>query len=73
MRETSLVVQWVGLHASTTRDVGSIPGQGTEIPHGTRCRKKNYKKNLKEIIKQNTGFNDEQIAALKNNEIKYLQ
>ena len=28
---TSLVVQWLGLHASTTGDSGSIPGRGTKI------------------------------------------
>ena len=30
---TSLVVQLLRLHASTAGDVGSIPGQGTKIPH----------------------------------------
>ena len=30
---TSLVVQWLRLHASMARDVGSIPGQETKIPH----------------------------------------
>jgi len=30
---TSLVVQWLRLHASNARDMGSIPGQGTKIPH----------------------------------------
>lgn len=30
-----LPVQWLGLHASTTGGVGSVPGQGTRIsvPH----------------------------------------
>ena len=28
----SLVVQWLGLHTSTTENMGSIPGQGTKIP-----------------------------------------
>ena len=28
---TSLVVQWLGLCASTAGDAGSIPSQGTEI------------------------------------------
>ena len=32
---TSLVVQWLGLCASTARDMGSIPGWGTKIPHAT--------------------------------------
>ena len=30
---TSLVVQWLGLHASTAGDTGLIPGQGTKILH----------------------------------------
>ena len=34
---TSLVVQWLRLHASNTGGVGSIPGQGTKNPHATRC------------------------------------
>ena len=29
----SLVVQWLRLHASTVGIMGSIPGQGTKIPH----------------------------------------
>ena len=32
-----VVVQWLGLHASTARGMGSIPGQGTKIPH-TACQ-----------------------------------
>ena len=35
---TSLVVQWLGFHASTAgmvRDTGLIPGQGTKISHAT--------------------------------------
>ena len=30
--ENSLAVQWLGLHSSTARGVGSIPGWETEIP-----------------------------------------
>ena len=29
---TSLVVQWLRLHAATAEGIGSIPGQGTKIP-----------------------------------------
>ena len=29
----SLVVQWLGLYASTAEGMGSIPGWGTKIPH----------------------------------------
>ena len=35
--ETSLVIQWLRLHASTLGDRGSIPGQETKIPHAVRC------------------------------------
>ena len=31
----SLAVQWLGLCASTVGGAGSIPGQGTKIPHAT--------------------------------------
>ena len=34
---TSLVFQWLRLHASKQGDMGSIPGQGTKIPHAARC------------------------------------
>ena len=30
---TALVVRWLRLCTSTTGDAGSIPGQGTKIPH----------------------------------------
>ena len=33
----SLVVQQLRLHASTAGGMGSIPGQGTEIPHTMGC------------------------------------
>jgi len=33
----SLVVQWVRLCKSTAEGMGSIPGQGTKIPHVVRC------------------------------------
>ena len=34
-QETSLVVQWLRLQASTAEDVSSIPGQRCKIPHAT--------------------------------------
>ena len=37
----SLVVQWLGLHASTARGPGSIPGQGTKIHKLHDMAKKN--------------------------------
>ena len=33
---TSLAVQWLRFCASTTGDGGSVPGQGTKIPHATQ-------------------------------------
>ena len=35
MPGNSLVVQWLQLHASTAGGRGSVPGQGTKIPHAT--------------------------------------
>ena len=32
-----LVVQWLGLRASTAGGTGSIPGGGTKILQATRC------------------------------------
>ena len=32
---TSLVVQWLGHHASNAGGTDLIPGQGTRIPHAT--------------------------------------
>ena len=42
---TSLVVQWLRRQASNEGDMGSIPGQGTKIPHAMQCSQKE-KKNL---------------------------
>ena len=39
----SLVGQWLGLRASTAGGTGSIPGQGTKIPHATQCGQKFFK------------------------------
>ena len=41
---TLLVDQWLRFHAHSSGDTGSIPGQGTKIPHAIWCGKK--KKNL---------------------------
>ena len=40
---TSLVVQWLRLHASTAGGAGSIPGWGTKIPHALWYGKKKKK------------------------------
>ena len=41
---TSLVVQWLRLSIPNAGGAGSIPGQGTKIPHAVCCTKK--KKNF---------------------------
>ena len=33
----TLVVQWLGLHASTAGGIGLIPGQRTKTLHASRC------------------------------------
>ena len=38
---TSVLFQWLRLHAPTAGGLGSIPGQGTKIPHAVWCGQKN--------------------------------
>ena len=47
-RATSLVGQWLRLHASNAEGPGSNPGQGTKIPHAVWCDQKliNLKKEI---------------------------
>ena len=40
---TSLVVQWLGLHASTSGGTDSIPGWGTKILSAVQCGQKKKK------------------------------
>ena len=44
-RGNSLVVWWLGLHASTAGGLGLIPGRGTKIPQDVRRgqQQKKYK------------------------------
>ena len=49
----SLVVQWLGLLASTAGSTGSIPGQGTKIPHAAR---RSQKENHFSLGKKYAGF-----------------
>ena len=42
---TSLVVQWLRLHTSTSGGVGLIPEQGSMILHATQCGQTKIKKN----------------------------
>ena len=46
---TSLAVQWLRLRASTARDEGSIPGQGTKIPHAWGAAKKQTNRKRPEL------------------------
>ena len=39
--ETSSVVQWFKTLPSNAGDEGSIPVQGTKIPHSSRCNQMN--------------------------------
>ena len=48
---TSLVVQWLGLCASTEGGMGLILGWRTKIPHTVRHSQKKKKINVKKLIK----------------------
>ena len=48
----SPVVQWLRLHASNAGGMGSIPGQGTKIPHIVWLGEKSKKKKIKEEEKE---------------------
>ena len=50
-RGTSLAVQWLRLCASTAGGAGSIPGQGTTIPHAAWCGQKTPQKTKNILIK----------------------
>ena len=43
---TFLAVQWLRFYASSSGGTGSVPGQGTKIPHATQHGKKKKKKYL---------------------------
>ena len=56
---TSLAVQWLRLRASTARGMGSIPGQGTKIPHATWHgqkikKKKKRRRDRRELVSHQT-------------------
>ena len=46
----SLAVQWLGLHASTAKGTGSIPGQGTKIPQAVWCSQKTERKKENKLM-----------------------
>ena len=49
MNYKPLVIQWLRLQTSNARGTGSIPGQGTKVPHGHTCGQKTTTKNEKNI------------------------
>ena len=51
-RDTSLVVQWLRLSASNARGMGSIPGQGTKIPHAMWHSQNKQTKNVYNINRE---------------------
>ena len=54
--QTSPVVHWLRLHASNADKAGSMPGQGTKVPHVTRWSQnkiKLFKNNEKKKLKRN--------------------
>ena len=55
---TSLVVQQLGLHASTAGGTSLIPGRGTKILHAPRCGPKQTKTENKNNKKQRTVFSN---------------
>ena len=50
---TSLVVQWLRLHASGVGGTSLIPGQGTKIPHATW---RGWKKKILELVSRTNSF-----------------
>ena len=44
------MVQWLRLRASNARGVGSIPGQGTKIPHAALHHLKKKKKRQRRLL-----------------------
>ena len=54
---TSLVVQWLRLHASTVGGTGQIPGQGTKLLYAMwRSQKRKKKKKKQERIPEMAGL-----------------
>ena len=54
------MVQWLRLHTFNARGTGSIPGQGTKIPHTSwHSQKIKHKKRTKSYnsLEENTGVN----------------
>ena len=47
---TSLAVQWLGLHASTTGGMGLIPSRRTKIPHAVRSKETTKKEICRPVV-----------------------
>ena len=62
---TSLVVQWLRLHASPEGGLNSIPGQGTQIPHAAGCgqNNNNNKKQTPKFSRWNSSLGLKSIPA----------
>ena len=56
------MVQWLRLHASNARGVGSIPGWGIKIPHaaqrGQKAKTKNHAKCVRPVNHGDEGNGD---------------
>ena len=63
----SLAVQWLGLCASTAGGLGSIPGQGTEVPQvsvqGKKKKKEIKNKTKKQASLLNASLSQQPIAG----------
>ena len=46
-----VVVQWLGLCASTVGGIGLIPGKATNIPPGSMAKKKEKKEDASRLMK----------------------
>ena len=46
-----MAICWLRLHISNAGDAGSVPGQGTKIPHAVQCSHKI--KNILNLNKKN--------------------
>ena len=60
--QTSLAVQWLKLHASTAGSTGSIPGEGTKIPHAIQHSHKQTK-NLYTNVGSSSIHNDKKLET----------
>ena len=50
LSRNSLAVQWLGFHANTTGSTGSVPGQGTKMPHAVHPSQKKKEKKIQKTF-----------------------